>query len=201
MSAPDPTIGPRPLPSAARLPAPHLQGWRLFRGLTSIELAARAGVSFGTVSRSENGRALRGRTLDALARALDVPVAALLSSAAHEAPPPGTPLVLRTRARVPSRATPRRGGDQRADPEYRAQLASFPVWLAAQQERPDGLGALARTVEAAARGEKTAASTQDRDRLRELILAAQGQRPRDPRLREAWVTWCHWCRNQRRRPR
>ena len=56
--------------------APHLQGWRLHRGLTSMQLAAQAGVSFGAISRAENGGGLHRRTLDTLARVLGIPVEA-----------------------------------------------------------------------------------------------------------------------------
>ena len=62
--------------------APHLQGWRLHRGLTSVQLAAQAGVRFATVSRAENGHGLRRQTLDALEAALAVPVEALISDEA-----------------------------------------------------------------------------------------------------------------------
>ena len=174
------------IPPASSLLAPHLQGWRLHRGLTSMDLAARAGVSFGAISRAENGRPIRRATLARLAHVLDTPVETLLAVEAPP-PPPDAALALRTRtrARVPYQAAPIRQ-PQRSDPLYLRQLASFPTWLLAQQHRPDRIGAIARVADA------------DHGVRR---LAAQGAptgRPTAPDLREAWATWGRWRRNQLR---
>jgi DNA-binding XRE family transcriptional regulator len=56
-----------------------VRAWREYRGMTQEQLAASSGVSTPYVSQIESGkRAGRSATLRKLARALDVPVGALL---------------------------------------------------------------------------------------------------------------------------
>lgn len=55
-------------------------------GLSQVELAAKAGVSYTTIQRLEAGRSDgRVETLQAIARALDVPITELLAPNAAEA--------------------------------------------------------------------------------------------------------------------
>ena len=64
----------------------RLRELRLARGLTQTELAERAGVRVGSVSKFERGGMTKTLVLlDKLARALDVPVRELF---AHAPPPP-----------------------------------------------------------------------------------------------------------------
>jgi transcriptional regulator with XRE-family HTH domain len=158
-------------------------GWRLHRGLTSVELAQRAGVSYGPVSRAENGGPLRRRTVYALAAALDVRVEELL---AVESPPPlpDSALMLRTRsrARAPYRA-PRTRPEERAGVTFSMQVAAFPVWLLAQTHREDAIGELARAAAA--------------DPPAVLGATLRGKCPsvKAPELRRAWNRWRAWRRN------
>ena len=59
---------------------PRLREWRLARGLMQKELAAKAGVSEGTVLRAERGESTYPHTARKIAGALDISVVDLLET-------------------------------------------------------------------------------------------------------------------------
>ncbi len=59
-------------PGAASAKTPALRYWRVQRTLLQQELAQRAGVHYGSISRGESGQALRLLVIRKLAEALDV---------------------------------------------------------------------------------------------------------------------------------
>ncbi len=67
-------------PLESRFPVPHLRAWRRWRGMNQEDLARRAGVAQTCVSQLESvaSRTTRATTVQALARALDVPWDALV---------------------------------------------------------------------------------------------------------------------------
>jgi transcriptional regulator with XRE-family HTH domain len=65
--------------AAVALSPRRLTDARVRAGFRPVDLASRAGVSLATVVRAERGRPPTLGTVEALARALGVPVAALLS--------------------------------------------------------------------------------------------------------------------------
>lgn len=56
---------------------PHLEAWRRQRGFTQAELAARAGITRGTVSRAEAGTVIQYPSIRQIAEALGLTVAEL----------------------------------------------------------------------------------------------------------------------------
>jgi len=69
---------------AAKTPRPklqsHLRAWRLYRGLSRSELAARSGLALTTIDKIETGeKDFTGKTLGVLAVALETTPSALLS--------------------------------------------------------------------------------------------------------------------------
>jgi transcriptional regulator with XRE-family HTH domain len=60
------------------LAVPYLRAWRAARVLTQDELAAKAGVSVGTISAGEHGRPIQIPNIARLAKALGVDRVALV---------------------------------------------------------------------------------------------------------------------------
>ena len=59
---------------ASDIHVPYLRAWRADKGLTQVELAAKADVARNTVLRAEAGEPVNVRTLAKLARALGITV-------------------------------------------------------------------------------------------------------------------------------
>ena len=53
---------------------PYLRSWRADKGMSQDHLAARAGVTRGTIMRAENGKAINVVTLAKIAKALGISV-------------------------------------------------------------------------------------------------------------------------------
>ncbi len=70
--------GCRMAPGAATARTPALRYWRTQRAWLQQELASRAGVHYGSVSRGESGQPLRLTVIRALAEALGVEPAELM---------------------------------------------------------------------------------------------------------------------------